>query len=385
METRNHPPARPPRRLQRCLALAGLGSSLVLVGCFEEPVAERIHLSFPPGGTYVVTASAVVRAPSYRAPNPPLDRRITEARADYAAGWASWNPRFAELDPARERIEVQRVGGEVSQIVREAVAREPRGLMRFFSFSDVSCQLDITPEWTELRFVPGRASRASLAERRLVERALSDWSTVLARYLATAGQLFHYLEANPHRAEPCLGGLLDVSDRDKDWEYSPAEQTLLDAAGEAMGDAIEVLQIERGRAFSLDELSRKVFDPFPAPTSVALSTQPDEVDGFDQGPDGTFVVPVLSMWEAMSRMEGVWLAPDPLVALVRHLLCETCEGDFPLHAFLALPRTASPSPPQPRDISAALAQQLTPRPLYRLRWREPVPPARSARNALPPS
>lgn len=384
MSIRNRPLDRPPRRSRQWLALAVLGSSLALVGCFEEPVAERVHLSFQPGGTFVVTASAVVRAPSFRAPNPALERRISEAKADYAAGWESWSSRFAELDPPRERLELQRVDGEVSEIVREASAREPRGLARFFSFTDVSCQLDVTPEWTELRFVPGRASRASLAERRLIESALSDWSTVLARYLATAGQLFRYIEANPHRAEPCLGGLLDVADTDKGWEYSPHEQVLLEAASEAMQDAVKVLQVERGRAFSLDELSRKVFDPFPAPTSVSLSAEPEETEGFVRRPDGTFAVPELSMWQAMTRLESVWLAPDPLVALVRHMLCETCEADFPLDAFLELPRTASASPPQPRDIVAALARQLAPQPLYRLRWKDPGPPARPVQSPHPP-
>ncbi|HPC82874.1 MAG TPA: hypothetical protein P5234_03830 [Thermoanaerobaculaceae bacterium] len=322
----------------------------------------------PAGGGFVVTAAAVVHKESYPATNPALDRRLAEARADYAAGWASWSPRFEELDPAQERLELQRVSGEVSRVVRQALARDPQGLAGFFSFTDVQCQLEQQPGWSELSLFTRGSSRASAAERRRMERALADWSAVLSRYLAAVGDLYRYLELHPDRAEPCLGELLGVSDRDKGWEFDAAEKALLEAASGAMQEAVKVLQVPSGEAYSLDELSRRVFDPFPAATTVSLPAEPGEIEGFVARPDGTFEVPALSMWEAMARLEGEWLAPDPLVAVVRHSLCETCEGEFPLGAFLGLPRSAAAVMPSARDLNAALGRQLQPAPAYRLRW-----------------
>ncbi len=356
------------RRRKRLLRFTALAAFAALAACFEQPVAERVHLCFLPGGGFVVTAAAVVHRESYRAANPSLDRRLAEARADYAAGWASWDPRFAELDPARERLELQRVSGEVSRIVRQALGREPQGLAGFFSFTDVQCQLAVQPDASELRLFAQGSSRATAAERRQVERAIGEWSAVLARYLAAVGTLYRYLELHPDRAEPCLGELLGVSDSDKGWEFDADEKAMLEAASGAMQEAVKVLQVPAGEAYSLEELSRRVYDPFPAALSVSLPAAPEEVEGFVARPDGTYAVPVLSMWEAMARLEGEWLAPDPLVAVVRHSLCETCEGEFPLGAFLGLPRSAATVMPSARDVAAALGRQLQPAPAYRLRW-----------------
>ena len=356
------------RRGQRRLRITALAAFAALAACFEQPVAERVHLCFLPGGGFVVTAAAVVHKQSYLAPNPALDRRLAEARADFAAGWASWNPRFEELDPAQERLELQRVSGEVSRVVRQALARDPQGLAGFFSFSDVQCRLELQPGWSELSLFTRSSNRASPAERRRVERALADWSAVLSRYLTAVGDLYRYLELHPDRAEPCLGELLGVSDTDKGWEFDADEQAMLETASSAMQEAVKVLQVPSGEAYPLDELSRRVFDPFPAALSVSVPAPPEEVEGFVAQPDGTYAVPVLSMWEAMTRLEGRWLAPDPLVAVVRHELCETCKGEFPLGTFLEQPRSAATAMPSARDLNAAIERQLQPAPAYRLRW-----------------
>lgn len=101
---------------------------------------------------------------------------------------------------------------------------------------------------------------------------------------------------------------------------------------------------------------------------MSLPATPEDVEGFVATPDGTYTAPVLSMWEAMARLEGEWLAPDPLVAVVRQSLCERCEDEFPLAAFLAMPRAVATAMPSALDVSAALARQLRPALAYRLRW-----------------
>ena len=151
-----------------------LALGLFLAGCFEQPVAERVELCFLAGGGFVVTARAEVRPPRGEGSNPALERRIAEARADFAAGWASWDPRFEALDPARERLEVERRLGDVERVVRQALAREPEGLRRFFAFTDVDAVLAEEPGQAELQLAPRSASRATAAERRRVERELES-------------------------------------------------------------------------------------------------------------------------------------------------------------------------------------------------------------------
>lgn len=353
--------------------LGALALTVVLAGCFEQPVAERIELCFLPGGGFVVTARAEVRPPHGENPNPALDRRIAEARADFAAGWASWDPRFEALEPARERLEVERRMGDVERVVRQALAREPEGLRRFFAFTDVDAVLIEEPGQAELQLAPHRASRATAAERRLVDRELESWSEILARYLAATAELYRYLDARPDRAERCLAELFSVARPEGSASLDGDETRLVKAVNDTMGEVVLVLKVESGEAYTLDELSRRVFDPFPAPVSVVLPAVPEEVEGFVVARDGRLHVPTLGLWDALGRLAGTWVAPDPVVSMVEHSLSAP-DTEFPLAVFLTQPRSFAPTPPEPRDIAAALRRELTPVPLYRARWAT-VPPS----------
>lgn len=134
--------------------------------------------------------------------------------------------------------------------------------------------------------------------------ASGEWSAVLARHLEAAGRIYRYLEKHPDRAEPCLGELLGASDGDRGRAFDADEKARLETASGAMQEAVKILQVSAGEAHSLEELSRRVFDPFPAALSVSLPAAPEEVEGFAARPDGTYAVPALSMWEAMARHGG---------------------------------------------------------------------------------
>ncbi|HPS79237.1 MAG TPA: hypothetical protein PLS53_13850, partial [Thermoanaerobaculaceae bacterium] len=288
------------------------------------------------------------------------------------AGWASWDPRFEALEPARERLEVERRMGDVESVVRQALAREPEGLRRFFAFTDVDAVLIEEPGHAELQLAPRRASRATAAERRLVERELESWSETLARYLAATAELYRYLDLHPERAERCLAELFSVARPEGSADLDGDETRLVKAVNDTMGEVVLVLKVESGDAYTLDELSRRVFDPFPAPVSVVLPVAPDEVEGFIVARDGRLRVPVQGLWDALGRLAGEWVAPDPVVAMVEHSLSSP-GTDFPLAAFLTLQRSHASTPPEPRDIAAALRRELTPAPLYRVRWATVLP------------
>lgn len=368
LRTPHQLPQRSSRRWTRPRWRLGvLAVGLLLAGCFEQPVAERVELTFLAGGGFVVTARAEVRPPRGEGSNPALERRIAEARADFAAGWASWDPRFETLDPARERLEVERRMGDVESVVRQALAREPEGLRRFFAFTDVDAVLTEEPGQAELQLVPRAASRATATERRRVEREIEDWSGTLAHYLAATAELYRYLDQRPDRAEPCLAELFSVARPEGSPELDSDEARLVKATNDAMGEVVRVLKVESGEAYTLDEMSRRVFDPFPAPVSVVLPAVPDEVKGFVVARDGRLRVPVQGLWDALGRLAGTWVAPDPVVAMVEHSLYAP-GTEFPLAAFLAQPRSVAPALPTPREVAEALRRELTPAPLYRVRW-----------------
>ena len=81
-----------------------------------------------------------------------------------------------------------------------------------------------------------------------------------------------------------------------------------------------VLKVESGEAYTLDELSRRVFDPFPAPVSVVLPAAPDEVEGFVVASDGRLHVPTLGLGTPSPAWPATWVAPDPVVSMVEHSL-----------------------------------------------------------------
>jgi hypothetical protein len=47
-----------------------------------------------------------------------------------------------------------------------------------------------------------------------------------------------------------------------------------------MGQVLEILAVPRGAAYSPDEVSHLVYDPFPARLSVKLPGAPMDLEGF---------------------------------------------------------------------------------------------------------
>ena len=132
--------------------------------------------------------------------------------------------------------------------------------------------------------------------------------------------LYRYLDQRPERAERCLAELFSVARPDGSPDLDGDEARLVKIVNDTMGEVVLVLKVESGEAYTLDELSRRVFDPFPAPVSVLLPVAPDEVEGFVLAHDGRLQVPVHGLWDALGRLAGTWVAPDPVVNMVEHSL-----------------------------------------------------------------
>ena len=219
----------------------------------------------------------------------------------------------------------------------------------------------------ELAIVPGVSTRATRRQWEETERTIEAWTAEIAEYLEAAGSLYAYLDDHPDRARACLGALL--ADRLSEEEakalepLAPEEAELVEHLDEAMGAVLGVLAVPSGGAYSPDEISHLVYDPFPARLTVKLPGKPLEIEGFLRDKDGVFTVPSPGLWEALRSLEGRWISPDPALSFV--------EKEFDFGAFLGKPRQAAPKHrlPSAEEVRSAIEARLKPAPLYRAAWK----------------
>lgn len=133
---------------------------------------------------------------------------------------------------------------------------------------------------------------------------------------------------------------------------------------------MDVLNVPEGAAYSPDEVSHLVYDPFPARLSLKLPAAASSMEGFLTAEDGSLSVLSPGLWEALRSLEGRWLAPDPVLFYVESAQQEG-EGSFDLAAFLAKPRRSAPAHllPSAQEVRTEVVSRLKPAPLYRVSWR----------------
>ena len=363
-----HHPRRPPRLLVAASALL----LLTLVGCFEQPVSERLILRFLPNGAAIVTALVEVRSPAEGESNPALDRRLAETRQSLLEGWDAWTGRFAALDPAAERFSWEKRLGELTVARRDAAVVEPERLGGFFADTPVGVSYTMRDGVADLAMTAGPPSRATRKQKKDVERALGTWSEAIVGYLTAGGDLYAYLEERPERARACFGRVFEelLSDEDRASldELSEEEHGRVEPLRDAMKEVWDVLLVEERADHSLDELSRLVYDPFPARVTVILPGDPLDGEGFEPTQEGDLAVPTRGFWTALSGLEGRWLSPDPALLYV----AVSSAGDdrkVDLSGLAREERQAAETMPNAAEVRAAIEERLAPVPLYRLTWR----------------
>ena len=144
------------------------------------------------------------------------------------------------------------------------------------------------------------------------------------------------------------------------------ESALVESVNDAISALGNVLAPAPGEPYTLDEIARFVYDPFPAPIRVVVSGEIVEREGFAGPPGSVLQIPMFSIWSAFERLEGRWFSPDPALALWRDDAAKT-GNPFDLDAFLAIPRRAGVAPTT-GEVRGAIENQLKPRPVYRVRW-----------------
>ena len=351
------------------LRLLGRGGALLLAlalgACFEEPVEERLHLCFLDDGTLVVSAVTRVNQVPGGDGNPGLKRRLDEVRRSLEQGDDDWRRRFRALDPLVERLVLDRVAGDVTELRRSAAGVDAEGLRAFFADSGVSALLDIADGRAELSLAPGPSQRSTREQRRTVDAALGSWTALLARYAADVGALYGTLSERPERARACFSVLFATLSRSPGERLDEREAALVKAVEVDIDDAVRIFDVADDDVYTTNELSHLVFDPFPARVAVRLAGAALESEGFRREPDGTLAVPGLGLWEAFEALEGRWLDPDPLLTVVRRQ--RDSSHPFDLDAFVALPRRAAP-PAGTGEVQTEIVRLLTPAATYRVTW-----------------
>jgi hypothetical protein len=371
-----------PSESPRGHALRRLGPAfalLLLAACFDPPVRESVRLRFLPDGVVQVT-SAVELSPFEDGgqSNPAVERRLTDLRRDLLEGLDPWARRFAAAEPVAERFSWEKRLGVLVGARRSVLLDEPRALGQVFADTALSVTYEIRGDGlAELTLVPGAPSQATRRQRKDMERALDEWTGKVAEYLAATADLYQWLDDNPDRARACFeelfGDVIDeesLADQEEPQELSAEERKRVERVEEAMEGVLAVLLIPKGQDRSLDELSHLVYDPFPAPLTVQLPSDPLEVEGFELSAkdDRSWTVDTPGLWSALRSLEERWVAPDPVLVYVEHKGSNAKGLD--LSALMDAPRRVALPLPNSLEVKREIEARLKPAAsVYRAVWK----------------
>jgi hypothetical protein len=335
-----------------------------LAGCLEPPVSESLEIRMLNAGASVVSVSVVLRDPSDYEKAPRVQQRLESEARELEAGTDPWSTRLQRIEPDRERDIVDRDRGRLRRVVRHAALNGPADLRELLRDTGVFVAYAEGDGWAELSLAPERSGRATSAQRQRLEVQLDAFSANLATYAGAMKELYDFLESNPDRARVCLGEILSVKTEGE--TLTDDESTLVENVNVAISALGAVLDPAPGEPYTIDEISRLVYDPFPAPIRVTIPGEIVEREGFPGELNSELRIPSFSIWSAFERLEGRWFSPDPALAMWQDDIART-GAPFDLDAFLALPRHAVPAPTEAK-VRRALESQLIPAPVYRVRW-----------------
>ena len=352
-------------RLASTIAVAVLG--LLATSCFSEPVTEKLHIEFgAPDALVDVTASVEIRDGAE--PKSALAARLDRLRDDLVAERDFWSTRFRIVDPGADEYRRERSRGKISKVVRRALMDRndlARLLDGFAAVSFIS-----GPGWDEMNMDVARSSRATSEEKRVVAAKLDRWSLEFANHVATVAKLLRYLDAHPARARVIVAHVLVKENLDEEYRsvaLTDDEKDLVKLVREGNDRLLGTLAETEAAAYTFEEMTRRVYDPFPAEITVTASDAILECEGFVCSEDRVARVPKLSLAGILPSLER-WASPDPLMLIVargeRNL-----EKD--LDAFLERPRSVAAVLPGAVEVRSAIEEMLVPASTYRLRWRVP--------------
>ncbi len=346
--------------------------ALACLSCFEPPVRETMEIVFHPEGPVEITISTRISEDDRLEKNAAASARIQEVREAALRGEDPLNARVRALDPVIEKVYFEFHEGRLVEASRNAVVEDPAGLLSLFDFAPVGAFLQREGDVITLEFQPTGSDRATPRQARTVLESLDGFSESVAAYAQAAADLYRYLDDHPERDRACLEDLfkdfIEESAR-RDEDLHDGEAALLRSVKERMSDVWDVLNVRTDEAYTLDEMSRLLFDPFPAEVEVEVTGTIEEIAGFERKDATRVAIPAIGLWSALTALEGRWIEPDLVLAYVESGL-KRGDAPFDLDGFVGRRRAVHGVPRGP-EVREALMANLRPAEVYRLRWRVP--------------
>lgn len=285
------------------------------------------------------------------------------------AGRDEWSVRLANAGANDEQIVLNRSKSEVKRVEHRSVI-DANHLQAFFFDVGATVQMTRGEGWAELTIYPGASTRASRQQRESLQRKLESYSLRAVRYFEAVRMLYAYMDHNPHRAEDLFTSLY-TEKADEAPPLSEGESDLIaavrravDALGQSEGEESER---ELGIAADL------VYNPFPARITIVVPSEPLLLEGFERH-ERSLVIETPMPSHAIWRLEGRWISPDPVAAMIRSE--EKVQPRQLAAPLAASPRHAAPLV-APSEVMNAIIEQLKPAKLYRVRWITKEPPTKS--------
>jgi hypothetical protein len=334
--------------------------AIFLVSCDDLPRHE-ITLSFDDSGEHITIAAET------KIPEKGRDEaRAQRLREELVAYRDEWSLRFANANPAEDRMLFERSHGTVVRV--EHVARiDSENLQKFFFDLPLSATVTRGPGWMELNLYPGTSTRATRLQREEVDRKLQIYAHRAIHYFGTVRAMYGYLDDRPQRAAEMFKALFRDDDDPKPVLLTETEMNLVEATRKSLTD----LAFGQDETQDLEREADLVFNPFPATLVVRVPTEPLIVEGFTREEKGRLVAQTKSLLDAVASLEGKWISPDPLAFAIRSD-SKGLEDLAPV--FAAEPRRAEAVIGE-REVTDALRERLRPAARYRVRFitRAPAP------------
>ena len=356
-------------------------------GCFEDRIEERLVIGI---GEQSVELFYEVRYHERRGHGERAARRVRDHERGLLDGDNDWLRAFTSIpDPLRYGTEAffddERDDGppELQTFTAWAGSRRSQAALgHVFGHTPIATSLVRTGDSVELDLTAGAGLGGTRQQRLRLERELEAWSRVVADYVGQVADLWRTLEANPHRARPIYESLFtDLLDPDPEPELTPAEQALLERLDEAEGAVVEIFGTAEDQAYSLQELSRLVHDPYPLEVLVAridgdgriTAQTPIVAEGLEPQDDGSWRVRRTSLWDAYFALRDVWVVPNPLAIKIDALRAVDPDVDdlpefgFDLESLLR----ETPSVlrrPTAFEVAAEIRDRLSPPEVVRIAW-----------------
>lgn len=357
-----------------------IGAALLLGGCCERGVTQKMSLSFRPNGSLEVRTQTILGGSACER-DEAGKRRIEGIRESLLRREDIWSGGFRAALPATETISLDFEKGVVGSMSRRATLEDPAVIAELFSPFGISASYRNANGLASLELISSGPRRATARQQRVVEEALDRFSASAERSMRAASDLFRYLDRKPERARPIFAAIFSVpAAGDEAEEFGPEgeeEREVVDRFASAISEFSDRPDGEDG--MTAEELVENVFDPFPSSIEVELSSPIEEAAGFIRKDSTHAILPERNLGGALAALEGEWIEPDPVAILLRSFAKKE-NAPVDLEAFLARPRRVRGIPDR-AQIRRAIIEQLKRSDISRLRWK--VPQARDAGGIEP--